>query len=320
MSIPPISADLQAYFCQYGIPTGCHLSLLSSATFDWATVNPPPQLDFGQPLWATNGAAGHVAQHKSSSGMQGRVTRSMAQDDDIRGQMSLHSQLPPPALIMSGTTAKRKAPLDETDTRTVRRSNGVRATREDVHAAEAEAAEGLPLVPQMLAEAKVAQSITSKFNNGYQEDYFHMVHPFVQVVPASVAGPSHQLAMTGLDTPRTIQRRRKASKRKASARAKGKARGKRAAGVQAEDETEGEAKSTRAGTSRRKAPGNGPWVCELHKTKFGRSYDLARHNQTVHEGSGGPVQCECGALLCREDALARHKRSPMACPLRLRRR
>ena len=92
------------------------------------------------------------------------------------------------------------------------------------------------------------------------------------------------------------QKGRKAPARKASVRAEGKARGKRNADVQAEDETEGKAKKPRADPLRRKLPRNGPWVCELRRTKLRRLYDLARHNRTKHKGSDGSAQCECGAI------------------------
>ncbi|ETW78350.1 hypothetical protein HETIRDRAFT_108966 [Heterobasidion irregulare TC 32-1] len=216
----------------------------------------------------------------------------------------------------SETTAKRKAPLDETNSKSIHRSKRARTSREDVHVAEAEAVEGFRFALQMLAEFEVARSNTEEFNNGHDEDHFYMVHPSVEAIPAFAAGPDHQ---PGLGTPGTTQKGGKAPARKASVRAEGKARGNRAADVQAEDETEGKAKKPRADPWRRKLPRNGSWVCELCGTKLD-VYTISPDTiEPSTKGLMAPSNASVGlsSHQCREDALARHKRNSRGWPLRL---
>ena len=153
-------------------------------------------------MLATDAHCGHQRRHPGADVVAFRL--STAAPDADRGQSNLTSsadqQITEFIVSQSGMTAKRKAPLDETDSKSIHRSKRARTSREDVHEAEAEAVEGLRFALQMLAEVEVAQSNTDKFNNGHDEDHFHMVHPSVEAIPAFAAGPNHQPTMPGLDT------------------------------------------------------------------------------------------------------------------------
>ena len=150
-------------------------------------------------MLATDAHCGHQRRHPGADVVAFRL--STAAPDADRGQSNLTSsadqQITEFIVSQSRTTAKRKAPLDETDSKSIHRSKRTRTSREDVRVAEAEAVEWLRFALQMLAEFEVARSNTDKFNNGNDEDHFHMVHPSVEAVPAFAAGPNHQPAMTG---------------------------------------------------------------------------------------------------------------------------
>ena len=148
-------------------------------------------------MLATDAHCGHQRRHPGADVVAFRL--STAAPDADRGQSNLTSsadqQITEFIVSQSRTTAKRKAPFDETDSKSIHRSKRARMSREDVRVAEA--VEGLRFALQMLAEFEVARSNTDKFNNGNDEDHFHMVHPSVEAVPAFAAGPNHQPAMTG---------------------------------------------------------------------------------------------------------------------------
>ncbi|ETW78330.1 hypothetical protein HETIRDRAFT_120905 [Heterobasidion irregulare TC 32-1] len=194
MSIPPIPANFRVYFTQNGILTECQWSPFPSRDFDWATVNRPPPLYFGRPsVWALPQAAG-VAQPGSSSG----DGRRFGACHDIHWPMSSRPTTPIGG-VMSGTTAKRKASVDDADSLSVHRSKRTKAPRKDIRGAEADT-------------------------------------PTVESTP--VAGPSRQPEMAGFDMRITRQGEITDQAERASACAEGEAHSEGTANAQVGDKTE----------------------------------------------------------------------------------
>ena len=208
-------------------------------------------------------------------------------------------------MYQSGTTAKRKASVDDVESEGVHCLKRARMPREDISGDEADAVEEiLRLAPKILADLEAPPLNTDIFNYGHDADTFHMMQPAVEIIPASVAGPSRQPTMAALDTPITSQGEREAQAGKASACAEGEAHGE-TANAQAGGETE-EKREKRC-----KPPGDGPWICEVHNCEFRRWNELDRHMRSrKHEENVEEFQCErCQYSYSRKDSLQRHQRT-----------